>query len=281
MIGTIISLFIALVCVAGIIMIIARRWHALTSIDLEHIPAERDARTKKKILTDRLKRNFYQLKTKVVEKGSPLFSRLADGIVDASHRLQGAIEAAAHRKHIQKDEAAGVAPTESTILSRLVRDADAYLERGEYADAEKRYIDAIALDPKNLETYAGLAILYKAQKEWASAQEVLEYLRDHLRDYADVGEDASAQSAYTMRLAESLMQLCEVYALQEKMEEAQASTEEALSLQPSNPKFLDAGLELYIILGKQKEARQLLKRLKAANPENQKIEGFEDRIKAL
>lgn len=281
MIFTIISLLIVLLCLAGIIKIIARRWHALTSIDLESLPAERDARTKKKILSDRLKRHFYQLKTRAVEKGRPLVSRVADSYVDFSHRVLGAVEAAVQRKHIKQDEDAGVPVSESTALSRLLRDADAFLDREEYAEAEKRYIDAIALDPKNLQAYTGLAVIYKAQKEWTGAQEVLEYLRDHLREYATTEEDSAEQSVYLMRLAESLSQLSEVYLILEKQDEAQSSIEEALELQPLNPKFLDAGLELYIILEKPKEARLLLKRLKDANPENQKIEGFEERIKSI
>ncbi|MDP2631122.1 MAG: hypothetical protein Q8P56_07005 [Candidatus Uhrbacteria bacterium] len=281
MIFTIVSLLIIVLCLAGIIKIIARRWHALISIDLESLPAERDARTKKKILSERLKRHFYQLKTRAAEKGRPVFSRVADSYVDFSHRVLTAVETAVQRKHIAKDEAAGVPVAESTALSRLLRDGDAFLDREEYDEAEKRYIDAIALDAKNLQAYTGLATIYKAQKEWAGAQEVLEYLRDHLREYATAEEDSGEQSVYLMRLAESLVQLSEVYVTLEKKDEAQSSIEEALELQPSNPKFLDAGLELYIILEKPKEARLLLKRLKEANPENQKIEEFAERIKAL
>lgn len=281
MIFTIISLLIVVLCLAVIIKIIARRWHALIAIDLESLPAERDARTKKKILSDRLKRHFYQLKTKTAEKTRPFFSRVADSCVDLSHRVQGAVEATVHRKHLERDEAAGVPIEESTALSRLLRDGDAFLEREEYGEAEKRFIDAVSLDPKNLQAYAGLATIYKAQKEWAGAQEVLEYLRDHLRDYATAEQDSAEQSAYLMRLAESLNQLSEVYLIQDKRSEARTAIDEALELQPANPKFLDAGLELYIILGKPKEARQILWRLKEANPENQKIEGFEERIKAL
>ncbi len=281
MIWTIVSLLLVLLCLAGIIKIIARRWHALISIDIENLPAERDARTKKKILSDRLKRNFYQLRTKAAEKSGPLLARLADSCVDFSRRIHGAIEAKVHTKHIRQDEAAGVPVSESTALSRLLRDADAFLEKEDYGQAEKRYIDAIALDPKNLEAYTGLATLYKAQKEWVQAQEVLEYLRDHLRDYATAEHDSSQQSVYLMRLAESLSQLSDVYRILDKRDEACASIEEALELLPANPKFLDAGLELYIILGMLKEARHLLKRLKDTNPDNQKIEEFEARIQAL
>ena len=281
MILTIVSLLIIILCLAGIIKIIARRWHALISIDLESLPSERDARTKKKILSERLKRHFYQFKTRAVEKGRPALSRITDSYVDFSHRVLSAVESAVQKKHILQDEAAGVPVSESTSLSRLLRDGDAFLDREEYTEAEKRYIDAIALDAKNLQAYTGLAVIYKAQKEWAGAQEVLEYLRDHLREYATTEEDSAEQSTYLMRLAESLAQLSEVYLIQDNKDEAQGAIEEALELQPINPKFLDAGLELYIIVEKPKEARLLLKRLKEANPENQKIEEFAGRIKAL
>lgn len=281
MIWTLFSLLLVLLCLAGIIKIIARRWHALISIDVENLPAERDARTKKKILSDRLKRNFYQLKTRAAEKSAPLLSHVANSCLDFSQRIHSAVEDRIHKKHLQQDEDGGAPVSQSTALSRLLRDADGYLEREEYAQAEKRYIEAAALDPKNLEAYTGLATIYKAQKEWTEAEEVLEYLRDHLRDYATAELDSHEQGVYLMRLAESLAQLSDVYMRIQKGDEACAALQEALELQPSNPKFLDAGLELYIILGMPKEARHLLRRLKETNPENQKIEEFEDRIRGI
>jgi tetratricopeptide (TPR) repeat protein len=282
MILTAISFLIVVACLAGIIKIIARRWHALTSIDLENLPAERDAKTKKKILSERLKRRFYEIKTRTAERSAPVFSRIGTTIQDFSSHIHGMVEAALRHKQIQKEEERGVPVTESTALSRLLRDAAAYLEKQEYDEAEKRYIDAVALDPKNLEAYAGLATIYKAQKEWAGAQEVLEYLRSHLREHAQKGDsDAAERSAYEMRLAESLIQLSDVYRVQDTFDEARSAMEQALEIQPQNPKFLDAALELYIMIGTQKEARAMLKRLKEANPENQKIADFEDRIRAL
>lgn len=282
MIVTIISLLITIACLAGIIKIIARRWHALIAIDLDNLPQERDAKTKKKILSDRLKRQFYQFKTRTVQKSGPLFSRLADTCVDFSRHIQGSIEAAVRRKELEKDEVKGVPIEQSTALSRLLRDAAVHLENGEYDEAEKRYIDAVGLDSKNLEAYEGLAVIYKAQKEWAGSQEVLEYLKNHLREYVNESQDDPARrSGYEMRLAESLIQLAEVYRMQERNDEACSAMDEALALQPQNPKFLDSALELYIMIGMREKARDLLKRLKEANPENQKIDDFSERVQAL
>jgi len=283
MIFSVISLLIIIVCIVFIIRIIARRWHALISIDLEHLPAERDARTKKKILSDRLRRQFYTVKAGVAEKGLPLFSRVSDSFVDMSQRLHKTVESALQKKMIKKEESLMTTDTPPpTALSRLLRDAQLYFDKGQYDDAEKKYIDALALDSKNLDAYSGLALIYEEQREWAGAQEVLEYLRNHLREYvAQDGLDPAEQSSYQMRLAESLNQLSGVYFDLEKKAEARQAIEEALDLQPQNPKFLDAALELYIILGQPKEARGVLRRLKDANPENQKIEGFEERIGEL
>lgn len=280
MILTIVSLLIVVACIAGIVHIISRRWNALLSIDLEALPAERDARTKKKIIAERLKRQMYHAKNKATEISEPLklfFRKRFSKIQEKVHTLSEAVE-----HHRSKTESSDEKMPDGTRVEKLLREADTAMDQEKFDEAERKYIDIIALDAKNLQPYQGLALLYTKKKDWPQAQEVLEYLCNQLRELAShTDSNPSEKSSLEMRLAESLNQLSGVTLSQEKNDEACSALEEAVALQPQNPKFLDALLELYIILGKQKEARKVLARLKEANPENQKLDEFAERIKAL
>lgn len=280
MILTLVSLLIVLACIAGIVHIIARRWNALLSIDLEALPAERDARTKKKIISERLKRQMYQMRGKALEMTDPLkgfFSKRFTKIQEKVQTLSEAVE-----QHRAQTESSEEILSNVSRVEKLLREADGALDQEKYDEAEKKYIDCISLDAKNLQPYQGLALLYTEKKDWPQAQEVLEYLCNQLRESASHTDISPAEkSTLEMKLAESLNQASSVYIFQEKKEEACTAIEEAVALQPQNPKFLDASLELYIILGKQKEARKVLARLREANPDNQKLDDFADRIKAL
>lgn len=279
MIIVIISIAITILCLAAIIVIIGKRWNALGAIDLESLPAERDARTKKKIVSERMRRQYYQMKAKISTKTEPLTSLAAE----RTERLRAAISNFFDTLYKKKESACGedIEPSErgQARIERDIASADKFFDEERYEEAEKQYIEIIAKDAKNLEAYEGLAQLYVRKKEWTSSQEVLEFLCTQLRECAKrESDDPAKRSNCEMRLAESLKELSEVYVFLEKHAEAERCIQEALELQPQNPKFLDAAIEMYMIGGKKREARAALSRLRDANPDNQKLAEFEERI---
>ncbi|MDO8571448.1 MAG: hypothetical protein Q7R79_02115 [bacterium] len=280
MIASIISFLILIGSLAIIIKIIAGRWSALVALDVDMLPSERDARTKKKIVSERLRRHMISLKLKIGMASSPMVEALGKKFDFLIMRVQN-LQEARYQKKITQAQTKAIS-NDLTPVEKLLTEADDYYEKGELEKAERRYIDAIAIDVKNLKPYKGLAALYLAEREWDQAREVLEYLCVQLRELiATPTEDSGEQASFSVRLAENLEQLAQTYLHLDRHDDARSSLESALDLQPQNPKFLDATLELYIILGKQKEARGVLKRLKEANPDNQKLEDFASRVKAL
>lgn len=284
MIFTILSIAVTVLCLSGIIAIIVKRWNALGAIDLESLPAERDARMKKKIISERMRRQYHQMKAKISTKAEPLASLAAE----RTERLRAAVANFFDTLYKKRESARGEdGDTEfsergQARIEKDIASANKFFDEERYDEAEKQYIEIIAKDAKNLEAYEGLAQLYVRKKEWASSQEVFEFLCTQLRECAKRGADAPAErSNCEMRLAESLKELSEVYVFLEKHAEAERCTQEALELQPQNPKFLDAAIEMYMMSGKKREARAVLSRLRAANPDNQKLAELGERIDNL
>lgn len=281
MILTLVSILVTIACLAIILSIIVRHWHVLSSIDVDALPQTRDAKTKKRIMSDRLRRQFHGVTATMKTRAEPLSELVRERTAGLRNAFWDALETLSKKRKrdvLDKEEEA----TPSSRVERTLAAAETLFEDEKFEEAEKRYIDIIAQDAKNLDAYEGLSWVYVRQKEWSSAQEVLEFLTAHLHELCRKENiDPSVQSTCEMRLAKSLMELSNVYRMRENKEAAERSIIEAVELQPQNPKFLDAMLEMYIILAKKREARAALSRLRDANPENQKLEEFEARIENL
>lgn len=282
MIITIISILVTIVCLAVILSIIGKYWQALNSIDLESLPSERDARTKKKIVSERLRRQYHHVRARVGTTAEPLTAlvrertrRMRDAFSDTLDSLRR--QKRGTHEHEHDDELPRTAR-----IDRALAAAEQLSAAAEFEEAEKRYIDIIAQDAKNLKSYEGLSRIYVRQKEWASAQEVLEFLCTNARERVkNTIDDPAQQSMLEMQLAEWLEELSGVYLMREQRDSAERTMREAVEIQPQNPKFLDASLEMYIMLGKRREARAALSCLRDTNPENQKLSEFEARINNL
>jgi predicted Zn-dependent protease len=65
------------------------------------------------------------------------------------------------------------------------------------------------------------------------------------------------------------------------LEEAKMQMDLVLAQDANNPKYLDKLIELSILVKDRKAAREAFDRLKAINPENQKLAIFEDKLRQL
>ncbi|MCG2695403.1 hypothetical protein L6248_00495 [Candidatus Parcubacteria bacterium] len=70
----IIPLIIILISLLVIIIVVSRKFSVLASLDLESIPAEKEARFKERIISSRLKRNFVRWGSKTIRFIRPVGS---------------------------------------------------------------------------------------------------------------------------------------------------------------------------------------------------------------
>ena len=129
--------------------------------------------------------------------------------------------------------------------------------------AEQCFLDVINIDKRNLSAYEGLFRIYLKQKELDEAREVIDFL---------TRLNPASYGRYMFDFAYALFESGGRW-------KAWKYAKLAYNDEPSNPRYLDFLTELAILDGNKKEARQYLDQLKEVNPENGKIQEFEERLK--
>jgi len=155
------------------------------------------------------------------------------------------------------------------------------LKQEKYAEAEKRLIEIIGIDNKNIKAFKLLGGLYFDRKNYEEARETFEYilkLKDDDDAFAQLGkiggeyrEDSSKEANINIFRSQTYFDLSLVYKAMEKYDKAIVNLKKALEIEPNNPRYLDTMLEISIIKKDKDLALESYKRLAEANPENQKL----------
>ena len=161
-------------------------------------------------------------------------------------------------------------------IRKLWAEAEEALKKEDEVKGEEKLVEIISLDQKNLNAFFKLASLYDSQKKWPEARQTYEYAlklaRQH-KDREEISGDISAQEVY--------FSLAKVEKEAADLSEALENIREALEIEPNNPRYLDLILDLSIIRKDKNLAQECLAKLAAVNPENQKLEEWEEKVGSL
>ena len=149
-------------------------------------------------------------------------------------------------------------------LEKMVTEANGLVDEEEYDKAEKKYIEVISYDPKFVPAYEYLGRLYLRRKDHDLARETFSFL-----------------AKLSPKDASVIASLGETEEALGNFEIAFEHYKKASSLSPKNPKYLDFFIESAIETGNKYEANLALDRLRAVNPDNQKIDDFEEQIQNI
>ncbi|MCK4539965.1 hypothetical protein KAU09_02310 [Candidatus Parcubacteria bacterium] len=279
----IIPLVLILISLGVIIVIVVRKFSVLANLDVDSIQSEREAKFKERIISNRLKRNYFKYYAKVTRALKPVgqatrgfFHSLFKKLLEYKEDYQEQKQAEALDENIQE---------------KLFSEIDELIEKDELDKIEAKYIKIISLDSKNIKAFRGLGRLYFERKDFNEAKQTMEHaIRLLERDYnvyeplrnEDLNEEERVKKDDISRnLSGSYFDLALVYKQQEKYAEAIISTDKALAIEANNPRFLDAKLEISIMNKDKDLAWETFEKLKAANPENQKLEELAKQIDEL
>ncbi len=280
MLQFIIPFIIFIIAAIVILVVIIRHFPQAASIDVESLPAEQEAAMKAALMEKRLKRKILEFKNKLV----PVFRKFGQYFKSLWTRVNSRVEQM-EQKYRPK------AHTLSTVnqqdikpkIRTLLDEAHAYAEKEEYQDAERKYIEALSWDHKNLDAFFGLGEVYFEQKSHKQAKETFM----HLLKLVSTQESGEEQmSPFSNPLTEA--QINEVYydyaiclQLQGDLDGAVEQLQILIKRDEKSPKFLDKLVELSILVKDRSTAFRTLDKLKEVNPENNKIAEFEEKIKEL
>ncbi len=256
----IIPLVIIVVSLAFIIFIIVRKFPVLAAIDIGSIKSEQEAAKKEEIIASRLERKITGFGNFLSKVFSPL-GEFFKNIFKKVHGRARSLEAEYVKK--KDKEASSPAEIEQKIKSLFFLVEELVKEK-KFDEAEQKCIEIISFDHKNTDAYKKLGFIYLEQKNYNNAEETFAHILKLIPD--DV---------------ETLIDLGLLLKQRDEKEKALQSFSRAVEIEPTNPKNLDFLIEISIMVGNKGLASKTLEKLKEVNPENQKLEELEERIKNI
>lgn len=253
-----IILGIAILSFIIVIGIIIRKFPQAASLDLKSLPTHVQKEIKTALMEERLERKMKEAGKKFLGKTEAMRHRMGRVFENLQKKAR---EWEEKYKEAHKPLTAEEREKTRQKVAQLVDEGSAFLKDENFAEAERKFIEVISIDHKNIPAYTGLTEVYTHQKNWQNAQETLLFLL----------KMSPKDDSLHLKIANVLQE-------SDKMKEAMDHVKKAVSLNPKNPKNLAALIEASLTYGEKFTAKNTLKKLKEANPENQKIAEWEKKI---
>jgi tetratricopeptide (TPR) repeat protein len=258
----IVPLVIICVSLLIILIILVRKFPALANLDVENIPAEKEARFKEKIVESRLRRFLAKWSVQLAKFFSFLgmfFERAFKLIFSRLSEMKKSYVAEKMPVTVQeKDEK----------IKALFAQIEEFDNKEDLEEKEKFLIKIIELDPRNIQAFEGLGDLYLSNKKHEEAKQAWAHA---LKLLGESEFDKQADIYYNLSL---------LYKDINDNESALETVKMAAKISP-NPRYLDALVEISIMNKDKVSAFEGLKKMTEVNPENGKLEDFKKQIESL
>ena len=267
----VIPLIVILISLSVIIVVVVRKFSALASLDVDNMPAEKEARFKEKLISERLKRGFLKWNFKIKKNIGPALSSTGRGFSWVYERLNEIKD-----KHTPEKKLSEVDVDKK--INGLYIQVEELLKENNLLEAEKYLIEIIGLNSKESKAFKMLADLYFEKKSFEEAcqtyEHVLKMNEDSVSPEGDSVEVLSEKASLYFDISLACKDL-------ENYSKALENINLALDIESSNPRFLDTKVEISIMSKDKDRAYRAFDRLKKANPENQKLAEIKERINLL
>ncbi len=235
----------------------------LSRIPVEGHPKVREGRTKRVLLFGRWERRVRATAEQIVKRCAPLvdalrrwFWSMSERVLRLERRYEFSKKSKPERLRMGRD----VSEEVHLLLSR----GHAELSEGRAERAEQTFVEILRMEPRNVEAYWGLVGVYREQKSEREALETLHFLTRLLPEDAEAWYELARESQSSGNLDDML-----------------EAIERAVALESANPKYLDFLCEAAILKGRRDTALEAFRALEVANPDNQKLKDFRERIREL
>ncbi|MBU2613707.1 tetratricopeptide repeat protein [Patescibacteria group bacterium] len=285
---------VAFVSVIVLTVVLGRHWKEIRLLDPTSIKEERMRQVREKIIVQRFERvrahTLAPLST-VVKRGALLGKT-------AFH--------AAYIKLIQLDRfyrqakspLAHMAPSVQDRIRGLIEEARSLARDLKWADAERRYLEVLSIDTRNIDAYKGLGMLYLKQKLYPQAKETFEFLMkiqkaddacfSGMAEIAEAeGDAATAEVMRTKALEDQPRsptrhaELASFFLERGEPGKAWPLAKRAADLEPKSAKYLVTAIEAAIAMGNQTEARRRFDKLRLLSTDQPRLQSLKERIDAL
>lgn len=266
MIIYILSILIIIVSLGVIIFSYVKNFNRLATINIKSIPKEKEDQVKNRIMVERLSRKFFNTKNFLIKVTGPLGEAISKYF---SNSYQKILEM--EKSHLQRP--LKKLDINQEISEKLV-EAKNLLSAQALDQAEEVCISIVELNPRNIDVYEILTKIYLEKKEYKKAREVSRYLLKLL-------SKSGSEPVDKHRLANNYVDLGWIYQMEAKYSQSLANYQQAVNLEPNNPRFLDLLLKISIILKNKDLANKVFNDLRQSDPDNQKLADIKEEINNL
>lgn len=257
-----IPLFVILASLLVIIVIVAKKFSVLANLDVENMPAEREAKFKENIASSRIKRNIIKWKNRAAQVSGTVFKGIKTAGIQGYNKLFQV-------KENYEQELKSRENSRDKHIKEIFQEMEELDPEEDFESMEKKLIDIVGLDPKNVEAFERLGDLYFKNKKFREAQETYQHLLKLLK----------TKDPY--QRAEVYFDLAMVNKSNEDWQQASENIKQAFELAPNNPRYLDIMFEVGIMNKDKKLATTAYNKLSEVNPENKKLEDFKEQLESL
>lgn len=258
--------FLALVIVG---IIVGRKFGVLANIDVDQVASEKARQLKQQILADRLRRRFGKLRLLIIMIVKP-FSKFLRNSFDALYNQLNAVQRTQVNREVSLNQEI------DKRVEMLLAEARELVTADRLEAAEKKYIEVIGLEPRNFMAFHELGEVYFKKESFNEARQTLEHALDLWKKLKE-----ETPGLKNMALGQAYYLLALVYESTGDLVKAIIELKKALKVEKNNPRYLDRLVEVSIMKKDKIAALDALGKLEAANPENQKLEQFKERIAEL
>ncbi|HZJ41402.1 MAG TPA: hypothetical protein VFD51_00030 [Patescibacteria group bacterium] len=264
-----ISLILIFISLVIIVLIIIKKMPALAILDVDNMAKEKEAKFKNLIIKKRIDRD--------IAKVSGIFGRF---FIKLNSYFSQVTQRATDRlkKAKLKHKISDIIPYQKKeiILKDLILESEKLIKAEEYSEAEKRLVEVISLDQKNLLAFYNLGKVYEKLRKYPEARQTYNYaLKLSKQEIKEGVEDIyiTPQEVY--------FSLAELEQKADYIDAAYDNVLEALEIGENNPRFLDLIVNLSIIKKDKNSAWQYFAKLSEVNPENNKLSEMKSQIEKI
>lgn len=290
-----ITLPIAFIAITVLIVTVLRHWKEIRLLDPSSIKEEQERQKRDDLITRRFHR--------VTNEGlAPIKAAGAKGVQAAKNVYRITLrKLQAMQGFYEKAKTPFATLTPSANKERvkgLIDEARSLARDQKWAEAERRYIEALSLDSRQWDAYKGLAVLYLKQRLYSQARETFEFLAKSKKaddvcfaGLADIAEiEGNMLLAEEMRrkaveirprLANRQAELAEQYIKMGDASKAWPYAKRAVELDEKSSKYLEISLEVAILLRNRDEARRRYDKLRVLSDDRSKLQSFKERLDDL
>ncbi|MEK7653203.1 MAG: tetratricopeptide repeat protein [Patescibacteria group bacterium] len=281
MILLVLIIIVIVFCLAYLGYIFFKHLPDLKSLDISSISGEKQGEVRTKILHAKFLRSSAKAREKIRNASKRQKDFFAGKIKEIKEKVSKL------EKRYQGEATEEKEPVE------ILKEADDLIKEDDFSTAEKKLIEVIAKDKKNVEAYESLGELYFKNKNYDQAEEVFKYLiklrtvksddAAHLKNGRLEEAETDFLSSFEVdpKVVAYYDDLGQIYEVTGKPDKALDAYLKASSVEPNNPKYLDKLTELGVRAGDKGLARRSFNRLKQINPKNGKLAEFKEAIEKM